>query len=276
MVRPKEDTKSVEESLAGCLGGGVDFRRGGFLESRRAMVGMLFENSPPAEGSGAALAVVGGGFFLDFLHQVANPLLVLLGREIGPAGQRGEGKAHIFLEVDGPDFFSSLLDTSCVAEGRAMDPDSGDGLSRHEGLGTVESGPLAGAGDEAFFTALAQEVFEPRDLAHFFVGDRYAAVSPGPDFPFPVVESAGLLGDVAGDEVHEGGEVFLGVTGGDEVVVIGGHREADDFNGILFESFGDDSGDQEIEPPGGSEKVVAQEAALCDFGKKFAGRKEPR
>ena len=271
----QEEAQALEEGFAGGGGEGVDLGGGGLLEGVRPVERVLGEDCSAAEGLGAVAAVHGGGFFFYLLYQVADPLLVVLGSQVSPAGKGSEGHEDVFFEVDGADLFAACLAAAGVVESGAVDPDARDTLARHQGFGAMDAGPVAGAGDEALLASLGKQVLETSDLAGLLVGHGNTAVAAFPETPFPTVKPAGFLGDVAGDEVHEGREVLLARSGGHQVIVVAGHGEADQLDGVLLEAFGDDASDQEVEPLPRLQEVVAQETALGDVGKELAGRKVP-
>ena len=59
---------------------------------------------------------------------------------------------------------------------RPITPLTGDTLAGHQGLGAMDAGPVAGAGDEALLATLGEKVLEAGHLAGLLVGDGDAVL----------------------------------------------------------------------------------------------------
>ncbi len=205
----------------------VNQRTLGLLQLRRPIEGTLRLNPGHAQNALALLLAFRGSLGLDVRDHLRDLPAPLGRRQILPARQRSQ-----LQEVVGDILLAGQRLTSApgLAQLRAVDPNA---VQRHvvdERLSTVEPLPVGHSGDEIFLDAVREAVAEALFQGLRLVGDRDRVVAVGPELLVPFVdEHESLVGDVAVDELHEVGELFVILRGQDQVPmvreVLGGREE---------------------------------------------------
>jgi len=94
------------------------------------------------------------------------------------------------------------LATPCCPLAGPRDPTSDQGTTFDECAGRVDSGPVFGIPNEAFFDPLCQVVAQPGDLARFVVVDLRVVIGRRPEGAQPSMQATDFLGSVALEELH--------------------------------------------------------------------------
>lgn len=93
-------------------------------------------------------------------------------------------------------------------------------LVSEECLHHVDSRPVPGTCDQAFFDAVLEEIAQTADLGHYLVADQNGLVPALPEWAPPVDDASDLPGEVGIDVLHEVGHLFR-VLDSEEQVVMG-------------------------------------------------------
>jgi hypothetical protein len=134
-----------------------------------------------------------GGLTLDVVDDLRDAPLVLLTRQVLPAGERREvdrvrrGVAQPF-EGEAPAPVGVFPGT--------VEPVALKGLFLQQCADGGDSGPVSQALDERFLAAMRQDVPQPLDLGGLLFADRDGLVAPPPELLAPVGETTGLPGEV--------------------------------------------------------------------------------
>src|SRR3954463_1012070 len=204
----------------------------------------------------------GRGLFDDLVDQAERTPSPDLRGKVLPAGERREVyrlDARVLEAVEG---------LSPVAGGillGAIEPVALEGFTLEQVPGGVDSRPILGPCDQAFFATVREEVLQPLDLGPLLAADHDRPVSSGPEFLGPVMEPAGFPGDVRAHVAHEPAELEGVVDVEEEVVVGGGEHVAADAH--LVEALGppEDAEDDLVELPAGPKEETAVEGAAGDL-----------
>ena len=160
---------------------------------------------------------------LDACHQGENGGSVLVLREVLPAGERRQNHELWRCVVACGDELSLAPG---LAFGGAIEPSALEGFKVEERFEEVGTRPVGDLGDEAFLDSVREKVAEALDLSGGLVAHQDALIAAAPDLFLPAVHPPDLLGEVAVEVGHEGGELVVVARSQEQVVVVRqGHRE---------------------------------------------------
>lgn len=144
-------------------------------------------------------------------------------------------------------------------------PDAPESLAVDQGSDAVGAGPVGGFRHQVLFAAVLEDVTQARHLGLGLVGDRDHVVAAGPELPGPVVETAGLPGEVALEAVQEAGQL-LRVLRGDQQVVVRRRAHHDvDLHRVELLRAGEDAEGDVAEALAGFEEEAGLERAAGDL-----------
>jgi hypothetical protein len=111
---------------------------------------------------------------------------------------------------------------------------------------------------------MAEQVPEAFDLGFLFVGDDGHLIAPLEDGPSPAGQAIDLPGQLGLEIPHEAGEL-LGVVGGQEQVVVAGHRgHSMNPHAMASLSPAEDAEEDVVETGSGAQEVASLEGAVGD------------
>lgn len=124
--------------------------------------------------------------------------------QVCPAGKGAEFDLFGSREIEGINV--TALPSGSVLSG-AIEPETLEGLTGQEGVGTVDSGPMEGPFHQALLNPVRQEIPKSFYVDILLLGEHNSTVATAPDFLLPAVEPADLAGDLRVGKTHDLGEL---------------------------------------------------------------------
>ena len=134
----------------------------------------MAEDLYSAEGLDSRRRSPGGGLGDDRLDQLGDPVTVLLGREMPPAGQGRERHDLGLRELADTELLAALARFPFFG---AIEPGPLDRLAGEERRNTVNPWPILGPGDQVLLAAVRQDVGQAADLSLLFVADENGLIA---------------------------------------------------------------------------------------------------